>query len=256
MLQISKLCPICRNQFESYPYQHKIYCSKDCYLKHHTSKKQVVCKGCGGTFEIGKLSRRTFCSQECHRKHMVKKRDEGKRIWWQCPICKKKFWWQRNKAKSRKYCSPECQAIGASQRLRGKRRKACVKKREVKVYKRYDRITDRGVRKILHRHVMEEHIGRDLTRSETVHHVDMDSANNSLSNLYLCVNESEHMKAHMSLFVLVKPLLLKGVIEFSDGKYKLNGNQSCRNANTGGCKSGGKGGGQGGGQGKGQGRQK
>lgn len=55
--------------------------------------------------------------------------------------------------------------------------------------------------------VIEEHLGRELTRKEVVHHVDGDKQNNALSNLWVS-SQSEHRKAHISLqdigFLLVK----------------------------------------------------
>lgn len=48
-----------------------------------------------------------------------------------------------------------------------------------------------------HRLVMESKIGRYLTRSEVVHHIDKNSLNNSESNLLLLQSEGEHRKLHM-----------------------------------------------------------
>ena len=45
-----------------------------------------------------------------------------------------------------------------------------------------------------HRLVMEEHLGRCLTKEEVVHHIDKDRANNNINNLTLFKNNSEHMK--------------------------------------------------------------
>jgi len=45
-----------------------------------------------------------------------------------------------------------------------------------------------------HRHVMEQHIGRYLEKSEKVHHIDGDITNNDISNLVLCESNSEHFK--------------------------------------------------------------
>lgn len=53
------------------------------------------------------------------------------------------------------------------------------------------------VEKVMHRVVMEECLGRKLTRLEVVHHIDMDKLNNDISNLWLC-NEVTHGVAHMS----------------------------------------------------------
>jgi hypothetical protein len=46
----------------------------------------------------------------------------------------------------------------------------------------------------LHRLVMEQHIGRYLTKGEVVHHIDKNKQNNDISNLMLFPNDSEHLK--------------------------------------------------------------
>lgn len=47
-----------------------------------------------------------------------------------------------------------------------------------------------------HRIVMEKHLGRKLTKTEVVHHIDGDKNNNDISNLKLFSNISEHVKFH------------------------------------------------------------
>jgi hypothetical protein len=46
-----------------------------------------------------------------------------------------------------------------------------------------------------HRAVMEQHLGRKLTRSEIVHHKDGDKKNNAITNLEV-MTQSEHAKLH------------------------------------------------------------
>lgn len=48
-----------------------------------------------------------------------------------------------------------------------------------------------------HRYVMEQHLGRKLTKYEHVHHIDMKKINNHISNLWLC-SPTQHMSAHHS----------------------------------------------------------
>jgi hypothetical protein len=52
-----------------------------------------------------------------------------------------------------------------------------------------------GKAKLVHRHVMEHHIGRKLLPSECVHHKDGDGHNNDISNLEI-MSRSAHAKHH------------------------------------------------------------
>jgi hypothetical protein len=51
----------------------------------------------------------------------------------------------------------------------------------------------RGI--LAHRYIMEQHIGRFLTKDEVVHHLDGDKLNNDISNLKI-MSQSEHTKLH------------------------------------------------------------
>ncbi|MCZ2128575.1 MAG: HNH endonuclease [Anaerolineales bacterium] len=62
--------------------------------------------------------------------------------------------------------------------------------------------------------VMEKHLNRPITKEEHVHHIDMDKFNNSIENLHLFSNQSNHFKAHGSLNSCVKKLIQKGYLGF------------------------------------------
>lgn len=51
---------------------------------------------------------------------------------------------------------------------------------------------------LMHRIVMENHIGRPLNKNEVVHHIDGNKFNNDISNLAL-MKRSEHSKEHGNL---------------------------------------------------------
>ena len=53
-----------------------------------------------------------------------------------------------------------------------------------------------GKTKQVHRLVMEEHIGRELTKEEVVHHIDGDKSNNKLDNLMLLPNKAANSRLH------------------------------------------------------------
>lgn len=75
--------------------------------------------------------------------------------------------------------------------------------------------------KSLHRLLLEVKLGRELKRSEHVHHIDNDPNNNELTNLYLFNSQREHNQCHTQLQKLSKELLEKGIIVFKDGKYHI-----------------------------------
>lgn len=70
-----------------------------------------------------------------------------------------------------------------------------------------------------HRWVMEQHLGRKLTAAEQVHHIDMNKANNDLSNLWVC-SRSEHGKAHYS-FNRICEELMGNFNKYSDIRFNV-----------------------------------
>ena len=59
----------------------------------------------------------------------------------------------------------------------------------------YKAIKVNGKKMDEHRYIMEQYLGRELTRSEVVHHKDGDKANNDIENLEL-TTLSEHTRRH------------------------------------------------------------
>lgn len=88
--------------------------------------------------------------------------------------------------------------------------------------KRYrEGVVVNGKRIALHRYLMEKELGRELKVEETVHHIDMDKSNNTIENLYLFKDESEHMKAHSQIRQLISELFKIGVVGFNRGRYYI-----------------------------------
>ena len=88
-----------------------------------------------------------------------------------------------------------------------------------------------GRQKYKREHVViyEKFLDRELKTTkgyhgEQVHHIDGDKLNNSLDNLALCKNITEHRNLHCQLEEIAYELVKKGIIIFDreTNKYKLN----------------------------------
>ncbi len=55
---------------------------------------------------------------------------------------------------------------------------------------KYKYQTINGQKKRIHRHIMEEHLGRDLHPNEHVYHVNGDPQDNSIENLIVITKKS------------------------------------------------------------------
>lgn len=95
-------------------------------------------------------------------------------------------------------CSTEkARAIAISDEIR---KKAVQTKREHCQQKSaYWQKSIHGRRISEHRYVMEQFLGRKLTKAEVVHHIDGNKRNNDISNLMLFANQAEHLKYHAEL---------------------------------------------------------
>lgn len=87
----------------------------------------------------------------------------------------------------------------------------------------YKRLTI-GKRRVLeHDYIMEKLIGRPLTHSEVVHHIDYNKLNNDEKNLFLCESKSDHQKCHFSMSKVGYSLLEKHIwFDFEFKIYTLN----------------------------------
>lgn len=79
-----------------------------------------------------------------------------------------------------------------------------------------------------HRRIMEEHLGRKLTKDEAVHHINGNRTDNRLENLVLC-SISEHTSIHHSANEIIYNLLEQGIVKFNRDtlRYELVGEISC-----------------------------
>lgn len=86
--------------------------------------------------------------------------------------------------------------------------------------KDYSNLNKTGRNEVLeHVKVMSEYLGRPVKqKKEKIHHIDMIKTNNDIKNLYLCKTVKEHQIAHMSINVLIKPLLDRNLMKFDKKK--------------------------------------
>ncbi len=63
---------------------------------------------------------------------------------------------------------------------------------------------------------------RNLYSDCEIHHINFDSLDNRLENLWICENRSEHKLIEGTLLKLVEELMKLDLIFFSNGKYYLN----------------------------------
>lgn len=74
-----------------------------------------------------------------------------------------------------------------------------------------------------HRLNMEKEIGRKLSKTEIVHHIDCDKTNDDINNLLIC-SASEHKLLHLQLEHISRELYRQGLItfDFESRQYVLN----------------------------------
>lgn len=159
---VAKLCPICKNEFETEVnrpgkgvYYRKQYCSRQCSAIARRKRAEVVCKECGKLFvvRLGEVEKRRFCSVECRNKWMSKN-----------PL---------NPPAGQKYSDRGYVLVYAPDHP----------------YARKGYVFE-------HRLIMEQVIGRYLRPEERVHHLNGIKDDNRPENLKLFSNDSAHHKYH------------------------------------------------------------
>jgi len=181
----------------------------------------VTCIGCGKVFEAKyRVKLQKYCSMKCR----TTSTDEIVK----CAQCGKEF--KTKKCAHNKYCSISCGVtarnltsqnpsyhrdvsgdknpmygkpglVGEKNPMYGKRKENLAKKRKdgyilVRAPDGHPHPADTssGTNYILeHRLVMEKHLGRFLDPAEAVHHIDGNPSNNSIENLQLFANQSDHI---------------------------------------------------------------
>lgn len=162
-----KHCLICGNKFYAKLSKtkegHGKYCSKGCADEGWKKPSQRICLACGVEFVTNEKSVRKYCSMECSPKAPVEYKT------YTCLYCE-------NKITDRiecKFCTKDCFYLYQTENSEG----------TIKDGYRSIRVDGKYVPE--HRHVMSQHIGRELLPEETVHHINGVRDDNRLENLEL-----------------------------------------------------------------------
>ena len=207
-MPIHIVCKQCSEEFAVRPRDSgRSYCSFTCYKAYeaiHGRERQKVeriqfsCKNCGNSFSRGPGELREYhkkfgkdplyCSRACS--HIGRTGVETKA----CAVCNKNFTTVGSSQKRAETCSDPCRRALQRRNLietNEKERPSAERpmtRRMMRGYVllRFPSINGvRGEDIYEHRYVMEQHLGRKLTREETVHHKLKPTTNNDLSNLEL-----------------------------------------------------------------------
>lgn len=136
-----------------------------------------------------------------------------------CEQCGNEYQKRRSEAywqfEERRFCSRPCADIG--------KRTTRVPDNEFKARYRQKKTPD-GKRVLLHRWVMEQHLGRKLETWEQVHHINHNRLDNRIKNLEV-VSSAEHGLRHTVHPVTKSCVVCK--VEFTPHKTKRTRAQTC-----------------------------
>lgn len=156
------ICRRCGKDFEYETTKRSgVWCSRECWKE---PVKTGVCRNCDKTFAYSPTQRTgDWCSRDCRKEYHLNT--------YSCGFCKREFkgYISTSKGKNNRYCSKECY------------QKSCYKGGFSKTRQGYVRNVKTG--RLQHREVMEEHLGRKLTKHEDVHHINGIKDDNRLVNL-------------------------------------------------------------------------
>lgn len=145
-----------------------------------------------------------FCSQKCNGAYKtLNKKGPTANFHGECESCGEKFSTYRGPSNQKikpRFCSIQC--IGLAQRNEHNPaynggRYGC--NGYVAIFDPGNSMASKKNIVLEHRLVVAHAIGRPLNNKEVVHHIDGDKKNNTLSNLIIFKNNSDHIKHHAEL---------------------------------------------------------
>ena len=153
----------------------RFFCDQTCMIADRRKhQKSNSCEQCGKPCKWRASRTIRFCSKECCKLNFIANAVNEILI---CKECGKEF--SRRPSRKAHFCSRECWKISESKKIR---------------------VDDLGYihrgKKWQHRKLVEEFIGRTLTRHDTVHHINEITGDNRLENLYLFPTKSAHTAYH------------------------------------------------------------
>lgn len=168
------------------------FCSHKCAGAARNLKKVRICKGCGIEFYRRGHNQPKYHSAQCAHNHA----SEIHKITLTCDRCGKTFArWRSQRVGKKHYCSGECRAAGRVYAT-GKYHPQWKGGGRWSNPQGYIYFEVNGVRKLEHRVIMEQHLGRCLETWETVHHINGDRADNRIENLQLRQGKHGTGKVH------------------------------------------------------------
>lgn len=201
--RIEYKCAACNEKFMALPQQGKDrkYCSKKCFTSGHIKPADKECKNCGSVFTAFRShegiiddGRRRYCSDKCRIEGLRKYQEQ------ECDNCGSLFYpyskKQNEQRETGKTCSLKCKKAfyrGVNSKVfkGGSYLNTTLNQNFVLVGKRDGYV---GKYTAEHRVICAKQIGRLLKRNEVVIHINNQSSDNRLENLFICESMSEYAR--------------------------------------------------------------